>query len=490
MVPLILLLFVYFANGEFDADCITPSGLPSHCVSLHQCEKLKPLIRGTAEERESLKNWHCGFEGDVPTVCCPPTSPKSQCFTPLGMPGICVAKEACPNIVELLKPPVSKDSLDFVSRSKCKGPFELSVCCQEPSRLPVRAGDDEEKILTPLTDTTDAPIFQTSIVTAVTAPDVFVTPNPITIDDTSIPDVDNVLPVPLSVGGTNKFDKRCKDEGIPDPSSGCCGIDSAGGNRIFGGNETAIDQYPWLALIEYANKALMCGGSLISRRYVLTAAHCLVRHDLKKRDAVSVRLGDYNVTNPGRDCVEVDGDGVDCNLEPVTIRIEHIILHPDYKREKTVMEANDIALIRLRQSVVYTDFIRPVCLPITDFLTPTPRELYLYAAGWGAVSETVSTSDVKFHVDLPYTDPNVCTKLYSIRSKPIIWDKQICAGGELGKDSCKGDSGGPLMRADEKTFEVVGITSFGIKQCGNQGRPSVYTKVYAYIDWIRSEVKP
>ncbi|XP_038218228.1 phenoloxidase-activating enzyme-like [Zerene cesonia] len=488
MVPLILLLFVSYANGEFDADCITPTGLPSHCVSLNECDKLKPLIRRPAEERETLKQWHCGFEGDVPTVCCPPTSPKSQCFTPLGTPGICVAQVACASIMKLLKPPISRETLDFVSRSKCKGPSELNVCCEEPFRVRTPIAEDKDKIQASSNNPTDAPIFDDNIITAMTAPDVFITPNPITIDDTSIPDVDNVLP--LSIDRVDKFDKRCKDAGIPEPNSGCCGIDSAGGNRIFGGNETAIDQYPWLALIEYASKALMCGGSLISRRYVLTAAHCLVRHDMKKRDAVSVRLGDYNITNDGYDCIEVDGDGNDCNQDPVTIRIEQTILHPEYKIQQTVMEANDIALIRLQESVKYSDFIRPICLPFTDSLTPPPSGLYLYAAGWGAVSETVSTSEIKFHVDLPFTEPSVCSKLYSIRGKPIIWDRQICAGGELNKDSCKGDSGGPLMRADDKTYEVVGITSFGIRQCGNKGRPSVYTKVYAYMDWIKSEVKP
>lgn len=71
-----------------------------------------------------------------------------------------------------------------------------------------------------------------------------------------------------------------------------------------------------------------------------------------------------------------------------------------------------------------------------------------------------------------------------------LWEGQLCAGGVKGKDSCKGDSGGPLMYENDKTFEVVGVVSFGPSPCGRENIPGVYTKVFAYKDWIRSQVTP
>ena len=64
-------------------------------------------------------------------------------------------------------------------------------------------------------------------------------------------------------------------------------------------------------------------------------------------------------------------------------------------------------------------------------------------------------------------------------------EKQICAGGEKGKDSCNGDSGGPLMarESDISPWQIVGIVSFGTSRCA-QGAPAVYTRVTNYMDWI------
>lgn len=68
---------------------------------------------------------------------------------------------------------------------------------------------------------------------------------------------------------------------------------------------------------------------------------------------------------------------------------------------------------------------------------------------------------------------------------------QMCAGGEAGKDSCKGDSGGPLMNPSEKKyFELVGVVSFGPYPCAEDNVPGVYTKVYEYNSWIRENVRP
>lgn len=67
----------------------------------------------------------------------------------------------------------------------------------------------------------------------------------------------------------------------------------------------------------------------------------------------------------------------------------------------------------------------------------------------------------------------------------------MCAGGQPGKDSCRGDSGGPLMYENPATrlYEVIGVVSFGPTPCGLPDIPGVYTKVFAYKDWIRSQIR-
>ncbi|XP_050356530.1 phenoloxidase-activating enzyme-like [Nymphalis io] len=432
--------------------CITPTAVDGKCVLLNDCDKLKNLIKGSTLDREILKQWHCGFVGDEPMVCCAnkvsttttttaatvTIPPEKRCVTLEGTYGSCVNLESCPKIARRLKE-ASEEDLEYVQRSRCIGSAMYSVCCDEPI-------DGIHRL------TTKKPVTE------------------------------------LFRYSTNS---TCSlKPGLPDPKEDCCGLDSSSGNKIIYGVPTSIDQYPWLAMIEYTREYL-CGGSLISSEYVITAAHCLLTTAKKSRGAKSVRLGEYNTTNNGPDCIEVEGDGVDCTTGAISIPIAETIVHPEYNTEKIVVEANDIALIKLEKMAPYNDFIRPICLPTSDVtLSPPKQDMRYYVAGWGAVDERHATSEIKLHSDLLYVDQTSCRELYSRKGISIVWNKQLCAGGEFNKDSCKGDSGGPLMFQAEKKYELTGIISFGILQCGNKGKPSVYTKVYDYIPWIKSVVKP
>lgn len=88
-----------------------------------------------------------------------------------------------------------------------------------------------------------------------------------------------------------------------------------------------------------------------------------------------------------------------------------------------------------------------------------------------------------------------CNRVYS-RQRVVLRSSQLCAGGEQGKDSCKGDSGGPLMVIDRKTkpdqpyWYAVGVVSFGPSPCGMPGWPGVYTRVGSYMDWILQNIAP
>jgi secreted trypsin-like serine protease len=101
-------------------------------------------------------------------------------------------------------------------------------------------------------------------------------------------------------------------------------------------------------------------------------------------------------------------------------------------------------------------------------------------------------SNIKQKVTIPIVDLNECNRKYEQTNK-IVTNNQLCAGGEMGKDSCNGDSGGPLMKYNfdgtNQFWFVAGVVSYGTIECGT-GVPGVYTKVSSYMDWIKEQIKP
>lgn len=87
-----------------------------------------------------------------------------------------------------------------------------------------------------------------------------------------------------------------------------------------------------------------------------------------------------------------------------------------------------------------------------------------------------------------------CQKAYKDHPNVHITQKQLCAGGKENKDSCPGDSGGPLQSAafvfDDIRYVQYGVVSFGPKYCGLDGFPGVYTKVASYMKWILDTIEP
>lgn len=113
----------------------------------------------------------------------------------------------------------------------------------------------------------------------------------------------------------------------------------------------------------------------------------------------------------------------------------------------------------------------------------------LWVSGWGRTEKGIN-SPVKLKVRLPLVDQSNCTKMYK-RARVSLRKSQICAGGEHAKDSCRGDSGGPLMtraKDDPNRWFVEGIVSFGTA-CGTDGWPGVYTKVSEYTSWLLENMR-
>lgn len=275
------------------------------------------------------------------------------------------------------------------------------------------------------------------------------------------------------------------------PSPPHCGTGLS--NRIFGGNITGIDEFPWMALLEYTKnnvKGYHCGGSLINDRYVLTAGHCVKEATLNGWRLTGVRLGEWDIRmNP--DC-EVDSRGVrDCVPEHLDLDIEEVIPHPQYN-PRARNQMHDIALLRLPRSVEVDYHIKPICLPNTESLRNDAfTNIAMDVAGWGATEYSPSSS-VKLKATVTVQSLDDCRKVY--RSKNVnLGLHQMCAGGSNGIDSCRGDSGGPLMVQQTvshwSVYYVIGVVSIGPRDCGMQGVPGVYTKVGSYIDWITNTIR-
>ncbi|XP_031327726.1 CLIP domain-containing serine protease 2-like isoform X2 [Photinus pyralis] len=260
-------------------------------------------------------------------------------------------------------------------------------------------------------------------------------------------------------------------------------------NYIVGGSKTSIFDYPWMALLGYKegdDVKFRCGGTIINENYILTAAHCF------QEKPVVVRLGEHNIDTP-IDCETMSMDKAYkvCAPPVQDIAIAELIPHPQFSSS---LKSNDIALIRLAQPVnTSVETAKPICLPVTN---ESRNRNYVndnfIVTGWG-LTERKQPSPEKLKVDLPVLSISNCTSTYKLLSVNIDANQQFCVGGQIKKDSCNGDSGGPLQNVvsyqNDIRFTQYGIVSYGPRSCG-QGLPSVYTRVDYYTDWILSVIRP
>ena len=214
----------------------------------------------------------------------------------------------------------------------------------------------------------------------------------------------------MAVGFTNIFDDILGLSNL-DGDIGCGSrLHTSDEPRISGGEAAHPGKYPWMAaMLDRSNKKWRCGGSLISDRHVLTAAHCAFGIDI---DDIEVRLGETDL-NTKFDCFDVEDctDSRECFNEGKCAephqsrRIKEIRINPNYKNEAEKLEerTNDLAVIELDRRVFRTKTVIPVCLPspsqIKNLRDPSPNNLF-FVAGYGktsnnAIADVLQEAQVK-----------------------------------------------------------------------------------------------
>lgn len=196
---------------------------------------------------------------------------------------------------------------------------------------------------------------------------------------------------------------------------------------------------------------------VLNDRYVLTAAHCLLN-----AKSVEVHLGAHDRTN-----VNEEGRLVFNSTEFKAHEKFNILAH------------NDIGIIKLPESVTFTNRIKPVKLPKNN--KDKYEDKYAVVSGWG-IEHTGATEvpkEMRF-TELKVISNGQCRKEYNFL---IVKDTTLCAKGDNKESSCNGDSGGALVL--KKTKELIGIVSFvGVEGC-EAGLAGGFTRVNKYLDWIR-----
>ncbi|XP_053241219.1 transmembrane protease serine 3 [Podarcis raffonei] len=242
-----------------------------------------------------------------------------------------------------------------------------------------------------------------------------------------------------------------------------CGARSRYAPRIVGGNASMPQQWPWQASLQFQGYHL-CGGSIITPWWIVTAAHCV--YDLYFPRAWSVYAG-FVILEEGP-------------ANPYLV--DKIIYHKNYK-PKTMK--NDIALIRLAKPLALNGNIEPICLP--NYGEHFPEGKMCWISGWGAAEEGGDTSEILNYAGVPLISNKVCNhrEVYG----GIVASSMLCAGYlQGGIDTCQGDSGGPLVCEDRNTWKLVGTTSFGVG-CAEENKPGVYSRITSFLDWIHEQME-
>ncbi|XP_044847484.1 serine protease hepsin isoform X3 [Mauremys mutica] len=253
-----------------------------------------------------------------------------------------------------------------------------------------------------------------------------------------------------------------------------CGRRKLSVDRIVGGQDASLGKWPWQVSLRYDGTHL-CGGSIISSEWVVTAAHCF-----PERNRVVSRWRVFSGA-----ISQVSSRGQQVGVTGVVYHAGYLpFLDPNSEEN-----GNDIALVRLATPLSFTEDVQPVCLPALG--QPLLDGKVCTVTGWGNTQYYGQQSGILQEASVPIISTALCNspEYYSNQIRP----RMFCAGyAEGGTDACQGDSGGPFVCEDgisrTPRWRLCGVVSWGTG-CALPQKPGVYTRVGAFHDWIHQAMK-
>lgn len=243
--------------------------------------------------------------------------------------------------------------------------------------------------------------------------------------------------------------------------------------KIIGGVESKYLQWPWMVSVELRNPVLKifthkCGGFIINNHWVMTAAHCI--HEAKPK-SITLRFAEHDLSHENE-------------LHPHFRRnVTQMIIHSSFKPETF---ENDIALLKLDRAIEYGPAVAPLCLASKSselFINETAT-----VVGWGQTdADFIRPFSVLRHTTLRVLSNLQCLNQYATVGYQEDFPSYFLCAAEKDKDSCEGDSGGPLMVKTtflgRSRWMAIGIVSWGMG-CAIPNQPGVYTRMTEYTRWV------
>ncbi|CAG9765917.1 unnamed protein product [Ceutorhynchus assimilis] len=228
--------------------------------------------------------------------------------------------------------------------------------------------------------------------------------------------------------------------------------------RIVGGVDTSVNEYPAMVGMVDSNRRVYCGGTIISNRYVLTAAHCVQNRDPK---SLLILVGDHDLTT-----------GIDTPFSA----IYRVTAYEMWDGYDPLTYQGDIALVQV-DKINFNENVGPICLPFRYSFNTFEGD-NVTALGWGQIEFSGPTAPILQEVDLEVISNSQCEQSETIVSS------EICTFTP-GKDTCQSDSGGPLLWQNpvSKRLFLLGIISHGVG-CGSAA-PGINTRMTSFLEWVQ-----
>ncbi|XP_039433650.1 polyserase-2-like [Culex pipiens pallens] len=248
---------------------------------------------------------------------------------------------------------------------------------------------------------------------------------------------------------------------------------------IAHGYDAVEGDWPWHAGI-FMNvpsgpQRYICGGSIISENFVITAAHCTVpNRNILAADDVSVRLGLHNRTGPSEHSKMYD--------------VVEIIRHEAFNMDNL---RNDVALLRMADDIEYSDYIQPVCLwPVEKKSLNSILNSRGYVVGWG-LGDTKNLAELLQEAKLAAVEYETCLKSHPTHFQKLLSDDKssYCAGNQNQTNVCSGDSGGGMYYNIGSSWYIRGLVSTGVRPVDDSAACNpkeyvIFSDIPYYLGWI------